>query len=237
MYLEALAIRAFRNLAPTALALGPGVNFFYGANGQGKTNLLEACALLTNGSSPRTSVLAETIPWGAQVADLGAREIAHRVTYRVTMVIRSKGRTITVDGTPRRTVPGLAKGCLALTFLPEDLAVLTGEPALRRSFLDSALALIEPAHTADLRAYQGALLSRTRVLKDAGGGNRGLLDRLLAPYEAILIERGAAIARRRAELAGDLARALQAAVEEFALPVQIGAAYAPHLPELLDPSD
>lgn len=236
MHLEALAIRAFRNLAPVTLSLGGGVNFFYGANGQGKTNLLEACALLTNGVSPRTSVLAETIPWASEGADLSAREEAYGVTYRVTMVIRAKGRTISVDGVPRRTVPGLPKGCLALTFLPEDLEILTGEPSLRRAFLDQTLALIEPAHATDLRAYQGALLSRTRILKDAGTSFRGALDQLLTPYEGVLIERGAAIARRRALLCADLATELRHAAEEFALPLAIGATYVPHLPELLDPT-
>ena len=235
MRIETLGVRAFRNLRPATLALGPGVNFVYGPNGQGKTNLLEVAALLVNGASPRTTNLAETVPWGSTLAEIGAVEESYGVRYRVGMRVADSGRSISVDGKTARSVPGVAKGCLALTFLPEDLAILTGEPSLRRDFLDRTLVLLEPSHAADLRAYHGALVTRGRLLRDAPA-RRVDLDQLLHPYEILLMERGAAIARRRAGLTAELARTIASAVTELELPTGIELTYLPNMPELLDES-
>lgn len=236
MQLEALTIRAFRNLTPVALAFGPGVHLFYGANGQGKTNLLEAACLVVNGTSPRTSSLAETIPWEGERSELGGCQEAFGVRYRVDLSIAPKSKSLQVDGSARRSLPGIAKGCLALTFLPEDLVILTGEPSLRRDFLDRTLTLWDTAHAADLRAYSGALVARTRVLRDLAAtgqplGARGIA--LLQPYEQILLQRGQAIVQRRATLVRDLATQMQLTAETFDIPLQITGTYLPHVPELL----
>lgn len=235
MLLERLAIRAFRNLQPLTLDLGPGVHLFHGANGQGKTNLLEAISLLINGSSPRTSSLAETIPWDQESAELAGVQEAYGVHYRVALVIRAKGKVAQVDGVSRRSVPGVAKGCLALTFLPEDLAILTSEPSLRRDFLDHTLTLWDAAHAADLRAYQGAMLARGRVLKDlaARGSAVAQAAPLLEPYEQILLARGAAIMQRRALLSEQLEAAMKALSGRFSIPLTITCHYEPQLPQLL----
>jgi len=239
MQLENLAIRSFRNLIPVALDLAPGVHLLYGANGQGKTNLLEAACLLVNGNSPRTSSLAETIPWSGARAELGGVQEAYGVHYRVDMQIAAKSKTLQIDGSAKRAVPGISKGCLALTFLPEDLAILTGEPSLRRDFLDKTLTLWDTAHAADLRAYGGALVARTRILRDlaaAGQTSGPRMESLLSPYEQILVARGGAIVRRRAHLTDQLAIRMQTTADTYDIPLAISCRYLPHVPELLDES-
>ncbi|HSK59844.1 MAG TPA: AAA family ATPase, partial [Actinomycetospora sp.] len=63
MYVRQLSVTDFRSWERADLTLAPGVSVLVGANGQGKTNLLEAIYLLVTGRSFRTTMDREMIPW------------------------------------------------------------------------------------------------------------------------------------------------------------------------------
>ncbi|MGH2520146.1 MAG: DNA replication/repair protein RecF, partial [Chloroflexota bacterium] len=73
MYLSHLSLRNFRNYAALELPLEPGLVVLHGPNAQGKTNILEAVALLSTGSSYRAASDRETIRWEAPPEDRVAR--------------------------------------------------------------------------------------------------------------------------------------------------------------------
>ena len=65
MRLDQLTVTDHRNIAAASLTPDPSLTVLCGANGQGKTNLLEAVWLLTGGKSFRGSKDAELIRHGA----------------------------------------------------------------------------------------------------------------------------------------------------------------------------
>src|SRR5258708_15824716 len=78
--LRSLRLRNHRNYAQLDLSPGPGVNVFIGANGQGKTNLLEAVAMLALSASPRSRREIELVRPLAPISPIDAEAGGRRIT-------------------------------------------------------------------------------------------------------------------------------------------------------------
>ncbi|MBV8149913.1 MAG: DNA replication/repair protein RecF [Candidatus Eremiobacteraeota bacterium] len=211
MLLEHLTLADVRNYATLEFAPAPGLNLLVGSNAQGKSNLLEAIAMLGTGKSFRTSREGEVIRFGLPLGSVSgsARVGAGKIRLACT-IARTPGGTrkhYTLNGETVRygTFLGSVK---VVTFVPADLALITGPPALRRSFLNEALSLAEPRYYRQLARYRKTLGEKNALLRGAVAFDPDLL----ATYESALVESGTAlmIARRHylaglGELAGGIA--------------------------------
>src|SRR5689334_2745520 len=109
MYLQTLACRGYRNLAPLALTLAPDPIFLLGDNAQGKTNILEAIYLCATGRSfrhaqPKELIAHNALPPEAWVASRVSRQgVVHEVQVRIA----PRRRTIRIDDKPLRSVASL----------------------------------------------------------------------------------------------------------------------------------
>jgi len=193
MRIKKINITRFRNLNNFSLELSEGVNLFYGENGHGKTNLLESVALLINGRTPRTNRIQEVIPHDGTFAKWEIGLVVEDVHHSATCIIENgHQKRLEVNGQPKKKLPGHDRGVFALTFLPEDFRILTGEPFYRRKFLDETILLTEPAYGAILKSYRDAYAARNAILKS---GN--INSMAFEPYEEILSGNGLQITRRR----------------------------------------
>lgn len=195
----------FRNLAPQEVELSPHTTVLAGANGQGKTNFLEACYLLCTLRPLRAQRLSELVRFGAaQAAVAGAFELPGGVR-RVDVVIAEGSRDARVDGKPVRDPDELFGGLAVVAFTPDDLALVKGAPEGRRRMLDRAVQNRHPAHLADARDYLRALRSRNQLLR------QGAAPALHEAFEEPLARLGARLRLRREqvldELRGHAARA------------------------------
>ncbi|MCY0899658.1 MAG: DNA replication and repair protein RecF [Firmicutes bacterium] len=143
----------FRNIAEAEIHLSPQLTLLVGANGQGKTNILEGVYLLLQGRSFRTVSEREAIQDGGDSARLEAHgDIAGRPTHWTHWI------------TPQRRshqgpiIP-------VVLFAPEDVYLAKGSPDRRRRFLDLLLSAHDAHYARSLKAYQRALLQRNRALK------------------------------------------------------------------------
>jgi DNA replication and repair protein RecF len=130
-------------------------------------------------------------------------------------------KRIRVNGIPRRA-SGLAGLMRVVVFGPEEMLLVAGPPSLRRGTLDALVAQRMPAYAADLAAY-GRVLAQRNALLRAIREDRATPEQL-PPWDAKLIESGAAVldgrSRTLAELAGPLAAAhAEIAVDEGRLSV------------------
>jgi DNA replication and repair protein RecF len=198
MLLESVRLSNFRNYVSLDVEPAPGLNIFFGPNAQGKSNLLEAIAMLATGKSFRAHREAELVRNGATLAEIGgdARIAAGRVRLRCA-----------IDRTPSGTrksfgVNGAAVGfarflgrARVVTFVPADLALVSGGPALRRTFLNAALAQASPAYYRDLALYQQLIGQKAALLRGAVAPDRDLLltynDELTRPGRALMAARAA----------------------------------------------
>lgn len=166
MHLTRLALTDFRSYATADLSLAPGVTTLLGANGQGKTNLVEAVAYVATLASHRVSTDAPLVRRGAERAIVRAA-ITSAVRDTLVEIEINPGRAnrarLNRAPVPRaRQVLGALR---TVMFAPEDLALVKGDPEQRRRYLDDLLVARAPRYAAVRADYERVLRQRTALLK------------------------------------------------------------------------
>jgi DNA replication and repair protein RecF len=193
-----LVLRDFRNYQSLSFRPSARLNVLTGRNAQGKTNLLEGLGVLLTGRSFRTSRLADLPAWGAEAATLGGDLVHTEGTRTVRRTVRRLE-----DGTWQST-GDLCPWARVIVFGWQDLAILNGPPADRRSFIDGFAARLYPGHLPALVRYRQILARRNRLLQAPGAESR------LAPWDEQIAATGMELIDRRrravAALSTELAR-------------------------------
>lgn len=208
MYISRLHVLDFRNYVEAQLDFGRGPNVLIGANGQGKTNLVEAVGYLGSLSSHRVASDLPLIRRGAERAILrGAvvnddRELLIEVEITAGRANRARVNRSPVSRT--RDVIGISRSVL---FAPEDLELVRGDPGVRRKFLDDLLTVRYPRYVSVRSDYDKVLRQRNALLKTAGMARRagGAGDlRTLDVWDGHLVRAAAALLHGRLTLVRDL---------------------------------
>ena len=205
MIARRLSLTDFRNYAALELDLGPGPSLFLGSNGQGKTNLVEALSFLSTLGSHRVSSDQPLIRYGQPAAIIRA-QLAHgeRTVLAEVEINREGSNRAQINRSPIK-IRDLPRCFASVLFAPEDLVLVRGEPAGRRSFLDYLLGFQSPRMLAVLADYDRVLRQRNSLLKTAKA-SRTSSDPLgtLDIWDARLIEFGTQIITARTELIHEL---------------------------------
>jgi DNA replication and repair protein RecF len=205
MLLRRLQLRNHRNYAHLDLAPGPGVNVFIGANGQGKTNLLEAVAMLALSASPRARRDIEVVGPVAPATRIEAEVESAGAVVELAIALNIEGdrarRVIEVDGARRRAfdLPGHFRVTL---FWPDDLGLVKAGPELRRRFLNQMLVQVEPGYARALGGLKRVLEQRNSLLKRMAAGEGG--GDVLEAWDQELIKVGKEVSAARAKAVGEL---------------------------------
>lgn len=144
-----------------------------GRNGHGKTNVLEAVGVLATLKSHRVAAEAPMIRTGSETALIGA--LAHNAGRELTVELAlnsGKANRARLNTSPSRRLGDILGVVQSVLFAPEDLALVRGEPAERRKFLDELLVQRRPAHGGFLSEYSSVLRQRSALLKSASGALR-----------------------------------------------------------------
>jgi len=174
VYVRHLSLADFRSWERVELAVEPGVCVLVGPNGQGKTNLVEALGYLATLSSHRAPSDAPLVRNGTDRAVVRAAVVSDgrelRVEVEITPGRANRARLNGGAPTRAREIAGILRTVL---FAPEDLAIVRGDPAERRRFLDELIVVRNP-RLAGVRAdYERVLKQRAALLKSAGAARRG----------------------------------------------------------------
>ena len=205
MRLRRLRLRNHRNYSQLDLAPGPGLNVFIGANGQGKTNLLEAVAMLALSTSPRArreSELVGPVAAASRIeAEIETGPIRREISITLSVEDERTRRTIEVDGARRRAfdLPGHFRVTL---FWPDDLGLVKAGPELRRRFLNQMLVQVEPGYARSLARLRRVLEQRNSLLKRIAGGEGG--DDMLDAWDEELVQVSTEIVDARAKAVTEL---------------------------------
>jgi DNA replication and repair protein RecF len=221
VHLRRLAVADFRSWERAELDLEPGVTVLVGPNGVGKTNLVEAVGYLTTLGSHRVAADAPLVRRGADRAVVRATVVHHGRELAVELEI-APGRTnrARVNRAPvarPRDVLGILRTVL---FAPEDLALVRGDPAERRRFLDDLLVTRFPRYAAVRSDYDRVLRQRSALLKTARNGRAGNARAgdlsTLDVWDGHLARHGAALLAGRLDLVAGLAAPAAEAFAEIA---------------------
>jgi DNA replication and repair protein RecF len=201
---EALSVRALRNLTSVDVALGPRLNVLFGDNGQGKTNLLEAVYILATSRSFRTSRLSELVGSG-QTASVRARVRDNGEVRDQSVGVQSGMRAVRIDGKRPATLAAYAVRTPVVVFHPGVIGLSAGSGTDRRRLLDRLALYLSPASLAEAESYTKASRARQRVLELRG---EAAFD--LAGWEELMVHHGLALSDAR-EGAGERLRPLAVA--------------------------
>lgn len=237
MRLERIRIRDFRNIASAEIEFRSRRVVVLGANGQGKTNLLEAIHLLCLTRAFRTSRLRQLVRQGAPDPPEGSAlflvegelDTARGGKRRARAVLREGAMFFELDGERCRGRDYF--GQLPLVLLsPETLEISQGGPEARRRTLDRLMSAASPLYLDHLMRYQRALRQRGALMAQdgPGGGDLGL-------WEAELARQGLELTRRRGAFVANLAaRVADIHRRHFAPASVFSLAYEPSLDERRD---
>ena len=204
MQLNHLILENFRNYTASEFAFDPSVNLVCGENAQGKTNLLEACALLSTMRLFRTGQKKEGLMFGASSGRVSGEFEAERQPFRLEIRLHaSKAMEVFRSGARLRRQSegmGLLKTVL---FCPDDLYFIRAGAASRRKFLDTALIQLRPNYGRYLEEYNRVLEHKTRILRDSE--ERPDLLALYDDFSLRLARLGASLVRYRARYLRKLA--------------------------------
>lgn len=166
MYIERLTLKSFRNYDSAQLEFSPYTNVIYGNNAQGKTNILEAVYLFSQGRSHRAKTDKELIKFGEDFARLAIDFKDSERSYNGQMQLQARGRkAVTINHVHITKLSLLMNYLNVVMFSPEDLDLVKGSPSIRRRFIDSCVSQMYPSYLAALIDYNKALNQKNSLLK------------------------------------------------------------------------
>ena len=209
LWIERIELNAFRNYAHAVIEASDTPQVLVGANGAGKTNLLEAISLLAPGQglrrAPFTELATGAAKGGWSVAGrvhtaLGAIDIGTGLAASAANSERT-GRIVRIDGEPQSGSGALADYIEMVWVTPAMDGLFTGPAGERRRFLDRLILCFDAGYRTRVNRFEKAMQSRNRLLAD------GVRDHAqLQGFEIALAEEGVAIAAQRAEAVASLAQ-------------------------------
>jgi len=216
-----LNLTNYRNYSSLELDLSPGASVFVGDNAQGKSNLLEAIYLLATSKSHRTASDAELIRWDAFDSDvpvcrviadvekagghtgieiaIGSRDSLAKAAApsppeQASTKSRATLKRIKINGIPRRATD-LVGHVNVVPFSVHDIDIVSGEPSLRRRYLDAAISQVNREYLRQLQRYNRVLQQRNRLLRQIAD-NRANPD-ALGVWDDELVRAGAYLTAQR----------------------------------------
>jgi DNA replication and repair protein RecF len=220
VYVRHLGLRDFRSWAQADLELEPGRTVFVGPNGFGKTNLIEALWYSSTLGSHRVGTDASLIRTGNTRAVISTIVVNEGRECAVDLEIAAgRANKARLNRSPLRSAREVVGVLRAVLFAPEDLALVRGDPADRRRYLDDLAMVRRPAIAAVRADYDKVLRQRTALLKSLSGsrhrGDQGALD-TLDVWDSRLAEHGAQLMAARIDLVNQLAPEVEKAYQLLA---------------------
>jgi DNA replication and repair protein RecF len=197
LHIASLKLQNYRNYKDTQVEFSEGTNLILGANGQGKSNLLESIYLLSTSKSFRNASDQKLAGWGADGYRVSATFQSERaVSYAVSLEYRDRKKNLSIDGVREKRISDLIGRvfCIILSF--EDIGLVTGPPYLRRAFLDLILSIVDPLYFQTLKTYVQVVRQKNRYLRDA----EMCEENMLGVWNDQLAETGSYILDKRFEL-------------------------------------
>jgi DNA replication and repair protein RecF len=206
VYVKKVRLTNFRNYKTAELELFPGVNLLYGANGQGKTNLVEAINFFGSLSSHRVAGLTPLIKQGEETAIISL-ELAHDerellLEFELNSDSSNRAR---LNKSPVAKTKDILGYLNSVIFAPEDLDIVKRDPTNRRAFIDQLIIQFTPRMLGVYSDYERVLKQRNTLLKSARAtGTKGNALSTLSAWDESLVSLGSEIIAARVSIAQKL---------------------------------
>ncbi|MGC4852183.1 DNA replication/repair protein RecF [Micromonospora sp. DT4] len=222
MYVHRLELVDFRSYERVAVDLQPGANVLIGANGVGKTNLVEALGYVATLDSHRVATDAPLVRMGASSAVIRCAVVHDGRELLVELeIVPGRANRARLGRSPARRARDVLGALRLVLFAPEDLELVRGDPAERRRYLDDLLVNRQPRYAGVRADYERVVKQRNALLRTAyfarkTGGSRGGDLGTLAVWDTHLAQHGAELLAGRLELVAALTPHVEKAYDAVA---------------------
>ncbi len=189
MILKRLLLRNFRNYKQAEVVFSPSINLIQGDNGQGKTNLLEAVHLVSTGRSFRTHAMVDLIAFGEKFFYLEAEFDKEGISQTLKIYYDENTRKVQYNETVYTTLNSLLGILPSVLLSPDDLSLVSGNPAERRRFLDLHIAQTDPLYVHHLGRYFKAMKQRNHLLRQKSELSIEAWEQLMAHSASYLVQK------------------------------------------------
>ena len=212
MYVRRLELTDFRSYSRAEIDLDPGPSVIVGPNGYGKTNLVEAMGYVATLSSHRVSSDQPLVRVGAERAIVRCAIVHDERELLVELeIVPGKANRARLGRAPVTRAREIVGALRLVLFAPEDLALVRGDPAERRRYLDDLLVQRQPRYAGVRADYERVLKQRNALLRTAYlarkvggiGGRTGDLS-TLDVWDSHLAQHGADLIAGRLDLCAAL---------------------------------
>ena len=184
----------FRNLQDGNVKFFPKLNLFYGKNGQGKTSLLEALYFNSTGKSFRTTKSSEMMKYGHKRTgvyvvykdNIGEKTLTVKFNNEDKKEYSYNGKRVQYDEFYGKLN--------VVTYIPEDIVLITGSPSVRRNFFDGEIAQTSSEYFQELKNFNKILKIRNKYLKE-----KKHKEPEFAIYQDEFVKYGAKVIEKRME--------------------------------------
>jgi DNA replication and repair protein RecF len=188
-------LKQFRNYEKLDLVLSPGVNVFSGPNGAGKSNVLEGVSVLAAGVSHRDAEPRNYFSWDKDGFALRGEFDGEEKLLIEARQERGRPRSVSVNNAFQKRLRDWVGRAPVVSFSPEDLGLVKGEPSVRRRALNAAMTQACPGAADSLQRYNEVLEQRNAALKAVQEGRASFAS--LEPWDLALLREGAALTLAR----------------------------------------
>lgn len=224
MWIEKLDLAHWRNHELTRCTFATGTTVFVGPNGQGKTNIVEAIRYLGTLSSHRVSGTAALIQDHSDHATIHAQLRHQDRSVEVGLTIKKKGASEALVNSRKGKVSDIPLWVSVVLFAPEDMAIIRGEPAHRRQFMDELVITSRPHMAARFLEFERVLRQRNSLLKTLRSSSKNS-HQSLEVWDDAFAALSAEIIHARLEQLSRLASHVQTAYETLASGDQVTSDY------------
>ena len=206
MKIDELRLYNFRNYDQITIKPHEGINLFFGKNGSGKTNLLEAIHFCALGKSHRISNDQNIVRIGENegMCSVSVQNSSSKKTIQVRLQpAETQKKTILIDQKKIHRFSDMM-GCLqCVIFSPEDLDLIKEGPSVRRKYLDMMISQISKNYFVALQQYRNAMEQRNAILRTLKNDKRDF-SAMLTDFEEAMAVPAAVIVRERERFSGIL---------------------------------
>lgn len=209
MIIKELELHHFRNYDDLRLTPHEGINLFFGQNGSGKTNLLEAIHYCSLGKSHRINQDLNAVQMGQEGASCRLSVLGKYVRNDVEVRLRpgeDSVKTVLINSRKVSRLSEMMGVVRCVIFSPEDLNLIREGPAARRRFLDMMISQISRSYFIALQQYRIALNQRNAILRQARMENLPI-NPMIVDFEASMCEQAKIIYQERQKAADFLSEA------------------------------
>jgi len=203
MLLNCININSFRNIRRADVHFDSRFNIFYGKNGQGKTNYLEAIFFIGTLKSFRHARQRDMLAWNENSASLKCSVVDNELQHDLSVSFENSSKILKVDCKAAPRVIDYCHQLSVVAFAPEEMAMVNGSPDQRRRYLDRAIFCKYPGYLKVYHDYYRVLKQRNQLLKQHSyGGIEAWTEQLVSAGAKLILERSAYI-RELAETFSD----------------------------------